>query len=52
MKVEAINKLIEKSKKSVARYDGKSVLEMKQRILVELEDLRYFIIKEVNNEDS
>ena len=51
MKVEAINKLIENSKEAVARYDGKSVLEMKQRILVELEDLRYFIIKEVKNDN-
>ena len=37
-KVEGINELISKSKEDVARYPAESVLEMKRRILVELED--------------
>lgn len=52
MKVEEIDLLISIAKESIVRYEGKSVLEMKQRILVELEDLRCLITKEVSNEDS
>jgi len=50
--MKIINKLFNDSKKAIYDYDGRSVLEMKERMVAELEELRCLIVKELNNENS